>query len=1019
MLRRAASRERARPLAGARPLAPLTSADERADRDDRASGSSSALSSSPTTTTRRGFRAEARGTRETPRRRGQDGGARFVIADVDARVSRIGRVDARGFAASALRARDHRPGRGGGGAGSSPSTTPSGGGGPAAPVPPLPRKGTPEYAAATRPPEVSLGGGGAAKPSSPSSSSSSSSSSVSTEPLPADDSEADAAVVVDLHALAHARAEIDRLHRERQLKEVESRWGKVVKAWESVKALGPYVASTAKMSPAEWKTACASTWHHFKDELRHYWMGTKLLWVEVKIARRLLFKTLRGEPLTRRERRQMTRTTADVFRLVPFAAFVLIPFMEFLLPVALKLFPSMLPTTFRNELKHEEELKKKLNAKLEVARFLQDTVSVMAKGLKQSRSGYTRERASTLYDFMKKVRAGDANVKNDDITRFAKLFKDEFTLDHISRGQLTNMCKLVGLAPYGTDTYLRYQLRNKLRELKQDDKQIMSEGVENMSVAELQSASRARGMRSDTHDRNILERQLKDWLELSLEKRLPPSLLVLSRAFTITYEEKEEATYGAGDVAWAEPDEKVDERAKEERRTAAMREIQDTIASLPEEVVISVTEERSLAQDRKQEVERKLEFLEQEEELIQEEIADQKLEECEVRAAEEKAKAAREAKEGKTDAEITIDAHENKSSSAAGGADEDEEAASAAKAKEAARAKPKEEPASPWIPIDSVSLDEVESVVAGRRAHRAAKLSRLLAALAGVSSLSVERKELMLLVRKELSVYAKRLKQVQKQLEGLEGADAMVAAVAAEGDVEKAEKMKHTAHYLITEEDRDDDDEEEEEERMPSPEELIPDEKEELKAASDAASDDVEDERLADPAEVVPDENPEVDDGEGKRARWFRANYDAELCDRVNDRVNRMLASVKKDLDASDAVIGEKFKVLDADGDGRISLEELTGVGGILAHELDEEDNAELKEILSSLDVDGAGRVDVADLSRLVTDLIAKEFHERESHDDDDHDEASEDDASGATAKEKEKDETTPNGNNSAPSKGE
>jgi hypothetical protein len=38
--------------------------------------------------------------------------------------------------------------------------------------------------------------------------------------------------------------------------------------------------------------------------------------------------------------------------------------------------------------------------------------------------------------------------------------------------------------------------------------------------------------------------------------------------------------------------------------------------------------------------------------------------------------------------------------------------------------------------------------VAGRRAIRAAKLSRLLAALGGVSSLTVERKELMLLVRK-------------------------------------------------------------------------------------------------------------------------------------------------------------------------------------------------------------------------------------------------------------------------------
>ena len=152
----------------------------------------------------------------------------------------------------------------------------------------------------------------------------------------------------------------------------------------------------------------------------------------------------------------------------------------------------MLPTTFRDELKREEELKKRLKAKLEVARFLQETVKVMAKGLKQSRSGYTREKADKLYDFMKKVRSGDATVTNEDITRFAKLFGDEFTLDHISRGQLTNMCKLVGIAPYGTDGYLRNSLRDKLRDLKNDDKVIRREGVESLSVAELQSVSRAR-----------------------------------------------------------------------------------------------------------------------------------------------------------------------------------------------------------------------------------------------------------------------------------------------------------------------------------------------------------------------------------------------------------------------------------------------------------------------------------------------------------------------------------------------
>ena len=73
----------------------------------------------------------------------------------------------------------------------------------------------------------------------------------------------------------------------------------------------------------------------------------------------------------RREKRQLTRTSADIFRLVPLTVFLVVPFMELLLPVALKLFPNMLPSTFEDKLKKEEQLKKRLTAKLEVARFLQ------------------------------------------------------------------------------------------------------------------------------------------------------------------------------------------------------------------------------------------------------------------------------------------------------------------------------------------------------------------------------------------------------------------------------------------------------------------------------------------------------------------------------------------------------------------------------------------------------------------------------------------------------------------------
>lgn len=64
-------------------------------------------------------------------------------------------------------------------------------------------------------------------------------------------------------------------------------------------------------------------------------------------------KTANGKSLSRRERQQLTRTTADIFRLVPVAVFIIVPFMEFLLPVFLAVFPNMLPSTFQDKMKEE------------------------------------------------------------------------------------------------------------------------------------------------------------------------------------------------------------------------------------------------------------------------------------------------------------------------------------------------------------------------------------------------------------------------------------------------------------------------------------------------------------------------------------------------------------------------------------------------------------------------------------------------------------------------------------------
>ena len=83
------------------------------------------------------------------------------------------------------------------------------------------------------------------------------------------------------------------------------------------------------------------------DELVHYYHGFRLLFIDFGISSRLIWKVLNGGELTRREHKQLVRTTSDIFRLVPFSVFIIVPFMELLLPVFLKFFPGMLPSTFQ------------------------------------------------------------------------------------------------------------------------------------------------------------------------------------------------------------------------------------------------------------------------------------------------------------------------------------------------------------------------------------------------------------------------------------------------------------------------------------------------------------------------------------------------------------------------------------------------------------------------------------------------------------------------------------------------
>ncbi|XP_040448208.1 mitochondrial proton/calcium exchanger protein isoform X2 [Falco naumanni] len=279
-------------------------------------------------------------------------------------------------------------------------------------------------------------------------------------------------------------------------------------------------------SPTEVEVVKKPIGQRIVDELKHYYHGFRLLWIDTKIAARMLWRVLHGNTLSRRERRQFLRICADLFRLVPFLVFLVVPFMEFLLPVALKLFPNMLPSTFETKSKKEERLKKELRVKLELAKFLQDTIEEMALKNKAAKGNVTKDFST----FFQKIRETGERPSNEEILRFSKLFEDELTLDNLTRPQLVALCKLLELQSIGTNNFLRFQLTMRLRSIKADDKLIAEEGVDTLTVKELQAACRARGMRALGVTEERLKEQLKQWLDLHLNQEIPTSLLILSRA---------------------------------------------------------------------------------------------------------------------------------------------------------------------------------------------------------------------------------------------------------------------------------------------------------------------------------------------------------------------------------------------------------------------------------------------------------------------------------------------------------
>ncbi|PWZ01167.1 LETM1-domain-containing protein [Testicularia cyperi] len=362
-------------------------------------------------------------------------------------------------------------------------------------------------------------------------------------------------------------------------------------------------------------------WAKVKEEALHYWHGSKLLAKEVKISSRLLRRLMLGYSLTRREKRQLKRTFADLLRLIPFVPFIVIPAGELLLPVAIKIFPNMLPSTFESKFSVEEKRRGLIKVRLEMAKFLQETIK--EGGLQATDKVKTSEE---FKEFFRKVRSTGESPSNEDIIKVAQLFEDELTLDNLTRPQLVSVCRYMQINAFGTDNYLRYQIRHKLNRIRQDDIVISTEGVDNMSLSELVSACQNRGIQTTNLTEDRLKQELSQWIDLHVKSRISGTLLVLSKAFNYV-------AAGNNDDAQTH-----------------LRSLELTLSSLPDNLVneaeLNVNKEGATNKQR-------LEVLQQQEELIEDE-AEQEQEEAAAREADkerrnaEKARLAQEEEEARS-----------------------------------------------------------------------------------------------------------------------------------------------------------------------------------------------------------------------------------------------------------------------------------------------------------------------------------------------------------------------------------
>ncbi|CDJ60200.1 LETM1 and EF-hand domain-containing protein anon-60Da, mitochondrial, related [Eimeria maxima] len=184
-------------------------------------------------------------------------------------------------------------------------------------------------------------------------------------------------------------------------------------------------------------------------------------------------------------------------------------------------------------------LSRKLQAKQELAAFFQELLQEHTRQLiEQTPAADSAAKALALKSFQSKLVTPNNDKKLPlpglkEVLEFSRMFKDDFVLEKMDLQTLQVMCKLLGLQPYSVRSHVVLQLRHHINHIQREDRELLWEGVESLTHEELVEACRDRGMKFYKTTDDEMREQMRQWLEVSSHRDVPPILLLWSRCVSM------------------------------------------------------------------------------------------------------------------------------------------------------------------------------------------------------------------------------------------------------------------------------------------------------------------------------------------------------------------------------------------------------------------------------------------------------------------------------------------------------